>query len=59
MVEIQYPSGLVIFFGVGIFVIASYILPTINYTGSTSLNILKILGVVIVFAGIAIMVSRN
>lgn len=55
----RYPEGLVVLFGVGIAVSASYVLPAMDYSGHINLNWLQVSGMVIVFVGLALIVRTS
>jgi drug/metabolite transporter (DMT)-like permease len=55
----RYPEGLVILLGIGIAVLASYVLPTTGYSGSVNLNWLQLSGIGIMFLGIVLVIWED
>ncbi|SDM61505.1 hypothetical protein SAMN04487949_2267 [Halogranum gelatinilyticum] len=55
----RYPEGLVVLLGIGIAVLASYVLPATSYSTGINLSWLQLFGLGIMFLGIALIIWKD
>ena len=55
----RYPEGMVVLLGIGIGVLASYVLPATGYSGGINLSWLQLSGLSIMFLGLALIIWKD